>query len=100
VTYDIYNYISLRLTAYGRLINPLSCLFSRIKSCHEKKSENLSLYFENGGLWKSVGSRTTFRKGDIDLKGVSSDYGNQTKILYRIWKSGELPNFRWTYFTM
>jgi hypothetical protein len=55
-----------------------------------KKCENLSLYFENGGPWEIVGSRTTFRKVDIDLEDGSSDYGIHTKILYTIWKYGEV----------
>ena len=79
VTYDIYNYVSLRHVAYRKVINPLSCLFSRMKPCHERRCENLSLYFENGGPSESVGSRTTFRKGDIDLEDESSDYEFQTK---------------------
>lgn len=100
MTHDIYNYISLRLIAYCKLINPLSSLFSRMKSCHERTCENLSLYFEHGGPWEIVGSRTTFRKGDIDLEDGSSDYGIHTKILYKIWKYGDVPNVRWTYFTL
>jgi hypothetical protein len=47
-----------------------------------------------------VGSRATFRKGDTELKDGSGEYGIQTKITYSIWKSGEVPNVRWTYFTL
>ena len=96
VTHDIYNYTSLILVAYCKIINPLSNLFSRMKSCHERTCGNLCLYFENCEPWEIMGSRTTFRKGVIDLEDGSSHYGIHTKILYRIRKYGEFPNVRWT----
>jgi hypothetical protein len=79
MTYDIYNYISLRLVAYCRLISPLSCLFNRMKSCHERSSENLSLYFENGGPWKVWEAGQRLEKAILNLKTDLVNMGSKPK---------------------
>jgi hypothetical protein len=94
VTYDIYNYISVRLVAYCRLINPMSYLFISIKSCQERTRENLSFHFENDGPWKKERSSTMFIKDDIGLTDGSSNYRIPTKIIRRIWMFGQFPNVR------